>query len=62
MRYIFESFELGNLAKIELFEAPLDLLSVLVCFKPLFPHFEDFQAEKKSQVIKLESAKSIPIN
>ena len=36
MRYIFESFELGNLAKIELFEAPFDFLSVLIIFKPIF--------------------------
>ena len=57
MRYIFESFELGNLAKIELFEAPFDFLSVLISFKPLFSRFEDFKAEKKSQVINLESAK-----
>ena len=54
MRYIFESFELGNLAKIELFEAPFDFLSVLISFK-------DFKAENKSQVIKFKSATSFQI-
>ena len=62
MCYIFESFELGTLAEIELFEAPFDhFLSVLISFKPFFLVFEDFKAEKKSQVIKFESAKSIQI-